>query len=595
MKPLLTLDFETEAIGSRPHHYPPKPVGYAYKFLGKMEYLSWGHDSDNNTTYKKARAKLSKLLDKCGGVICHNTGFDREVCEVHMDLMFAGTWHDTMVLAFLKNPYGKLGLKPLGEEHLGMPPEERDAVRDWLVRHGIVRATQKDWGAYIARAPGVSVVGPYAMGDVDRTEKLFTKLYPEMGFDAYFRELAVTPIVIDMERHGVRLDMKRLEADTNAAFNELERLDKSIRKKLGEDVDVDNDGQVAVALEAKHKLSKPLPLTDGGAISVNKRALIDCVKDKKLLGDMLLRNSLATCVRTFMHPWLQQGKVNAGRLYFKFNQIRGEGVGAKTGRMSSSPNMMNVPSNWEMLNGVFKSIKYVPTFPLPNLRSYILPDEGHVLVALDYSQQEMRLFAHFEDGALMKAYQKDPTIDAHAMVAEISGLSRKVSKTLNFAALYGAGLGVVMQWLDCTHEEASEFRRQYRAALPGVKDLSDSIMATLRSGKPITTIGGREYHAEPPKYINGVLRSFEYKLMNYLMQGSAADQMKQAMVDYVANLKRKGRIMFTVHDEAVLSVPKSVAANEAKLMQRIMMESFAADLDVKFLVDVEIGANYGEV
>lgn len=594
MKPLLTLDFETEAIGSRPHHYPPKPVGYAYKFFGKSEYLAWGHPTANNTTYEKARAKLSKLLDKCGGVICHNTGFDREVCEVYMDLTFAGTWHDTMILAFLKNPYGKFGLKSLGEEYLGMPPEERDAVKDWLVANGIVRANQKDWGAYISKAPGTTVVGPYAIGDVERTEKLFAKLLPLVNRDAYVRELAVTPIVMDMERHGVRLDMKRLEVDTNAAFQALEDLDTAIRKKLG-DVDMDTDAQIAEALDAKGKLSSPLPLTEGGVPSVNKRALIDCVKDKKLLGDMLLRNSLATCVRTFMHPWLQQGRLCNGRMYFKFNQIRGEGVGAKTGRMSSSPNMMNVPSTWEMLNGVFKSIKYVPKFPLPNLRSYILPDEGDALVALDYSQQEMRLFAHFEDGALMRAYQKDPTIDAHTMVAEISGLSRKVAKTLNFAALYGAGLGVVMQWLDCTHEEASEFRRQYRSALPGVKDLNDSIMAELRAGKPITTLGGREYYAEPPKYINGVLRSFEYKLMNYLMQGSAADQIKQAMVAYMEHAKRKGRIMFTVHDEAVLSVPKHLAADQAKLMQHLMGESFAEDLDVKFLVDVEIGANYGEV
>ena len=593
MKRPLILDFETKAIGPRPQHYPPEPVSFAYKLDSDRGFLSWGHHSGNNSTHEKAYRKLKGLYAKADCVVAHNAGFDREVSEVHMHLDRDIPWYDTMVMAFLRNPYGQLGLKPLGENVLGMPPEERDAVRDWLVRNGVVKATQKDWGAYISHAPG-DVVEPYALGDVDRAEGLFRTLLPQVNIDAVNRERLVTPVVIDMERHGVRLDMPALERDTNDAFQALEALDKAIRKKLG-DVDMDNDAQIAAALEAKNKLKQPLPLTEGGATSVNKRALIECVKDKQLLGDMLLRNSLATCVRTFMHPWLQQGRMNGGRMYFRFNQVRGEGVGAKTGRMSSSPNMMNVPSNWEMLNSVFKAIGYTPKFPLPNLRKYILPDEGHALIALDYSQQEMRLFAHFEDGALMRAYQKDPRIDAHAMVAEISGLSRKVAKTLNFAALYGAGLSVVMQWLDCTYEEASDFRRQYRAALPGVKDLNDSIMAELRAGRPIETIGGRQYYAEPPKYIKGQMRSFEYKLMNYLMQGSAADQTKEAMIAYHYSPKRRGRLMFTVHDELVISAPKQHAAAEGQLLRKCMEQAFARDLDVKFLVDMEIGANYGEV
>jgi DNA polymerase-1 len=314
-----------------------------------------------------------------------------------------------------------------------------------------------------------------------------------------------------------------------------------------------------------------------------------------LLGLMLMRNALATSIRTFMKPWLLQTLENKGRLFFKFNQVRNEsGFGARTGRMSSSPNLMNIPSKWEMLYGTLAKIGYKRKFDLPDLREYILPDPGCKLVALDYSQQEMRLFAHFEDGELMRAYQKDPTIDAHEMVAKISGLTRKIAKTLNFAALYGAGLGVVMLWLDCTQQEAAAFRSQYRTALPGVKELSDSIEAQVRTGKPITTIGGRDYRPEPPKYINGVLRSFVYKLLNYLMQGSAADQTKQAMIDYFYHKAKSigARIMFVVHDELVMSIPIKHLAKDTALMHQCMVNSFAADLDVKFLVDVETGENY---
>lgn len=595
-KDLLYLDFETEAIGPRPHAYPPKPVSYAYKLGKDKGFVHWGHHDSGMDNFDSARTKLADLFKRCGGVVCHNAPFDHEVCQEHMGLDNVGVmWHDTMILAFLHDPYGPLGLKPLGVKHLGLPPDEQDAVREWLVANGTVKPKQKDWGAYIARAPA-AVVGPYAIGDIVRTEKLF-KLYQQAKVTenpAYMRELRLSPVLMNMEQRGVRIDLKRLEQDTNRYFAILDDLDARLKKHLG-DVDLDSDATIVEALERKGKLSKPLPLTESGAFSVSKNALIDCVKDKQLLGTMLMRGALATSIRTFMYPWLNKAREGDGRLYFKFNQVRNEGgLGAKTGRMSSSPSMMNIPSKWEQLYSILARIKYIRTFDLPDLREYILPDEGCVIAALDYSQQEMRLFAHFEDGALMRAYQEDPKIDAHEMVAKIAGIPRKAAKTLNFAALYGAGLGVVMQWLDCSESEASEFKGKYTRALPGVKDLSNSIKAEIAAGRPITTIGGREYFEEPPKYVEGRYRSFGYKLLNYLMQGSAADQTKQAMIDYQDSPKRRGRLMFSVHDELVISVPKACAVSDTKLLEQCMTNSFAADLDVKFLVDVSIGENYGK-
>lgn len=594
MFPLLVLDFETAAIGPRPKEYPPKPVSFAYKLgSAKSEFVSWGHPGKNSHTFTQAQALLQTLLSKTSGVVCHNANFDREVCQVYMKLDYEGAWHDTMILAFLNDPHGPLSLKPLAERDLNLPPEEQDAVREWLIANGVVRRSQRDWGAYINQAPA-EIVGSYAIGDVDRTYKLF-KLYAMLHkSEAYLRELELSPSVIDMERRGVLLDLGKLEKDVFNYQRLFKQLDDVLSKRLGvTPADMDADQTVATALKKKGLLSHDLPLTDKGAISVSKHALIECVKDKNLLGTFLMRNALATTLRTFMLPWLEQAHRNKGRLFFKFNQVRNDtGFGARTGRMSSSPSMMNVPSEWEVLYGTLDKIGFKRKFDLPNMRVYILPDPGCKIAALDYSQQEMRLFAHFEDGELMRAYQKDPTIDAHEMVAKISGLTRKIAKTLNFAALYGAGLGVVMQWLDCTQQEAASFRNQYRAALPGVKELSDSIDAQVKSGKPITTIGGRDYYPEPPKYVKGVLRSFVYKLLNYLMQGSAADQTKQAIIDYYKHPKRRGRVMFSVHDELVLSVPTAFLESDIAIMRKCMEESFSKDLDVKFLVDVETGDNY---
>ena len=169
---LHAVDFESEAIEDRPK-YPPKPVGLAH-FDGKDAiYLAWGHPTENNCSEEDGRNYMIELLDNPENeYVCHNTAFDFSIFEEVWDLRMP--WersHDTMLQAFLLDPYGELSLKPLAEKYLGMPPAEQDAVEAWLVRHGICRAGSKTWGAYISKAPG-RLVGTYAKGDVIRTYHL---------------------------------------------------------------------------------------------------------------------------------------------------------------------------------------------------------------------------------------------------------------------------------------------------------------------------------------------------------------------------------------------------------------------------------------
>jgi len=178
---LVALDFESEAIEPRPK-YPPKPVGLAVLPDGLPAfYMAWGHPIENNSDYTEALRLLKELLsDEVGNeFIFHNAPFDCAIIEEQLGLKVP--WervHDTMVLAFLNDPFGELSLKPLAEKLLGEPPTEQEAVRDWLVRHGVCRSNDKAWGAHIARAPG-NLVGTYAIGDVERTMKLY-KYYKEL-------------------------------------------------------------------------------------------------------------------------------------------------------------------------------------------------------------------------------------------------------------------------------------------------------------------------------------------------------------------------------------------------------------------------------
>ena len=185
---LVALDFESEAIEPRPK-YPPEPVGLAILPDGLPGfYLAWEHPIENGSSKLEATTLLQELFDKKSNeFVFHNAPFDCSIIEEKMGLTVP--WervHDTMLLAFLANPFGELSLKPLAEILLNEPPTEQDAVRDWLVRHGVCRATDKAWGAYIARAPG-GLVGTYAVGDVKRILELY-KYFIRNGLSDYHQK-----------------------------------------------------------------------------------------------------------------------------------------------------------------------------------------------------------------------------------------------------------------------------------------------------------------------------------------------------------------------------------------------------------------------
>lgn len=179
---LVALDYETYAIEPRPD-YPPTPVGLAvYVEDSDPYYMAWGHPTGNNCTLDYARRKLAELLgNEENEFIFHNAPFDCAVTTYKMGLPVPWSRvHDTMLQAFLLDPFGELALKPLAELHFGEAPVERDAVRQWLVSAGICRATDKKWGAHISKAPG-DLVGQYAVGDVRKTLRLYCKFEADIA------------------------------------------------------------------------------------------------------------------------------------------------------------------------------------------------------------------------------------------------------------------------------------------------------------------------------------------------------------------------------------------------------------------------------
>ena len=334
----VTVDFETLAIQGRPD-YPPLPVGVSIKYAGKpSRYYAWGHTSGNNATWDEAMEALRRAWMHKEGVCFQNGKFDVDVAETHCGLPRL-PWdkvHDTLFLLFLDDPHQiELGLKPSAERLLSLPPEEQDAVGEWLMgkqpikgaRISKSRNSERYFGAYLAFAPG-GLVGTYANGDVDRTEALFKLLWPKTAerkmLGAYDRERKLMPILLDMERRGVPVDAQRLGDDIQTYTRWQIEIDAWVKKtiKAPKDINLDSGGQLMEALIASGKADESLiPLTPTGKYQTTKDALLAGVIDKTLIAMLKYRTQLNTCLNTFMIPWYEVAKVT-GCIFTTWNQTK---------------------------------------------------------------------------------------------------------------------------------------------------------------------------------------------------------------------------------------------------------------------------------
>ncbi len=609
---LVTLDYETHGIEHRPV-YPPEPVGVAICGDGvKTEYLAWGHPDKNNCDVKLALHKLRDLhRDPNVEIIYHNCAFDTDVSETHLQLPTL-PWnrvHDTLFLAFLHDPRAEeLSLKPLAAKLLGMPPAERDAVRDWVLEN-VPEATPKTWGAFISRAPG-DLVGKYAVGDVVRTHKLYKLLVKELrardrqypsdngqdSFSAYDRERKLMPILRRMEAVGIKINKKRLARELPTWQAQADQLERYIISKLGgvravrqfanddEPFNVGSGKQLAAALEARGLVTEWL-YTAKGNKSVAAKALSQGITDKKLVAALQKREILLKYISTYGQKWLD---APGERVYPRINQVRNRendasGMkGARTGRLSYSDSWQAIPAPDRR-----------PFDDLPNLRDYVIPDEpGHMFCVRDYSQQEFRILAHYENGPLLARYQADPKIDMHhaarEMINELTGImfDRRPVKDTGFGLIYGMGLEKTAEKTRQDLKTAKLLRDSYLKAIPGLPALIRGIKQRCRRGEPIRTWGGRLYWVEEPKIIKGVMRSFDYKMINVLIQGSAGDCTKEGMINADEPVRAAGgRVITQVHDELGMSAP---VTKHKRAMRELKNAMESVPFDVKMLTDGKI-------
>lgn len=616
-KPLAAVDAETGPIRSRPE-YPPRACGYALKYGRTTEYLAFGHLSQNNCTRAQAVSRVRQVVRDYTPVF-HNADFDLEVLEAD-GITVRGEYHDTMRMAFLNEPRSlDLGLKPQAEKFLDMPADELNMLKEWILTH-IKPKKKSEWPDYISEAPG-KLVGVYAKGDVVRTDRLERfyrpRLQADSMMDAYEREMALIPIKLDMERQGIRVRLPKLKREIPAFRKVKDDVERSIKRRLGiRDINIDSAPQLARAL-VDNDLLDPIIRTapsknfPNGQVSTKRAILEQNCTDKKLVKLLSIYGVLDTYLNTFMQRWIDIGEINDEYVQPTFNTVRstdewggGGGRGTRTGRFSSSdPNFQNVPSsveespNRDTLIAVRALLaKYGVNFV--GLRDYFAPDEGCVFLRRDYSQQELRILAHHEEGPFLKMYMENPRMDAHDAVRELvlaaTGLDfpRKHIKQTNFGIIYGMGLLKLAGRLDLDIEDARVLKRAVYKAVPGIPKLNKHLKSLARKGEPFFTWGGRKYYCEEDVIIDTddggkERRKMDYKMMNTLIQGGAADCTKVGMIQAHERMSY-GRLVLQVHDELLASVPVGKA-------QRVMREMREGMEDVQFRVPMLSEGEVGRV
>jgi DNA polymerase I-like protein with 3'-5' exonuclease and polymerase domains len=622
---MIVLDFETMPIKQRPA-YPPVPIGLAVKLPGEApRYYDMGTIPDNGL-WRSGAPATKKIVEVCTllariwasgePVLFHNAKFDLEVAEKHfkMPLLPWQRVHDTQFLAFLNDPHARsLGLKPLAEQLLGWAPEERDAIADWVVEHKkelkqvdpSEPATPKNAGAWVWAAP-TEIVEPYALGDVMRTQALFDFLMPVIersGMSAaYDRERRLMPILLRNEQLGMRLDEIAIGRDIGGYETALRSVEGALRGALKVDgLNFDADQDVAQALlRSGAVLEADIPLTETGKWSVSKEELRPSMFQgefgAKVASALGYRNRLSTCLSTFMIPWAKQAAINGGYITTNWNQTRGQSGGTRTGRPSTNNhNFLNLPKSFNDKDDEYIHPAFLGLPALPLCRRYILPDEGETFLHRDFSGQEIRVFAHGSQGALWGAYRDDPGLDPHGWVKAFMEpiaareLPRRNVKVLNFQALYGGGVPALQKKLRCSLDEARALKKVHDEALPDRRIFNEEIKRIILRGEPIRTVGGRLFYAEPPGPDG---RDKLYKLINYWVQGSAADITKEALIDWHDDPDRNARFLVTVYDEIDISAP----IGEEKVQMALLRAHMEQDrISVKMLSDGKMGPNWGEL
>ena len=569
-------------------------VGIAVAVDGWSAYYPIAHEGGGNLDKDKVLSWVKQICANDNVKIFHNAMYD--VCWLRAaGIQINGHIVDTMVMASLIDE-NRLSytLNSISYEFLGEVKDEKaltEAAQSWGI----------DPKSEMYKLPAM-YVGNYAEKDAQLTSELFKVLSRETQKqnlqNVFDLETQLFPCLIDMKFKGVRVDIEKAHKLKQQLTSQEHELLLKVKQETGIEPQIWAARSIATVFDKLglhyEKTEKSLaPSFTKNFLQEHKHPIVQMIAKAREINKA--HTTFIDTILKFSHK---------GRIHADINPIRSDQGGTVTGRFSyANPNLQQIPARNKELG--------------PMIRSLFLPEIGHKWGCFDYSQQEPRLVVHYAattepicfDKSVTKIVSefKNNSVDFHKTVADMAGISRDQAKTINLGLFYGMGKAKLQAELGLnTKEEAEVLFNQYHDNVPFVKELMNKTSQFAQTSGSIGTLLGRRCRFnkwEPSTFGMHTAMSFEeaertygrgrirramtYKALNKLIQGSAADMTKKAMLD----LYNEGIIPhIQIHDELDISVKDG---NQAKKIVEIMEN--AVTLAIPNKVDYESGKTWGDI
>lgn len=578
-----TISFDTETTSTNPVQAALVGVSLAVA-PGKGYYIPVGHTTGETqlSIPQVMNALRASFTDPTVAKVGHNLKYDF-LMLARNGLNAAPLTFDTMLAAWLVAPDSfSLGLKDMARVNLG------------VVMTHIEELIGKGKSQITMDKVLVNMAAPYAAADAEICLRLMPILQTKMeevNAATLFREIEMplVPVLAQMELNGVQVDADLLRQMGGTLGQRVNEIERSIQNEVGYAFNLNSTQQLSRALFETLGLEPPdrRKKTTSGHFSTSAEVLEIIRHQHPVVEQILEYRELAKLKSTYVDSLPLQINPATGRIHTSYNQI-----GSVTGRLASQdPNLQNIPTRTDTGRLV---------------RNAFVAPAGSQLLAVDYSQIELRIVAHMaEDQTMLAAFRAGEDIHA-ATAAAIFGVDlesvtkeqRRHAKAINFGLIYGMGAFGLSRTTDLTLAESENFVKAYYAQFSGVKSFLDGMRRlAAQQGYTETLLGRRRYFPNLKNPVNQNVRAREEReAINAPVQGSAADIMKLAMIRLPAALTQAGlqaKMLLQVHDELVLEVPEAERDATVAVVRQVMENAYP--LVIPLATEARWGHNWGSL
>ena len=511
--------------------------------------------------------------------IAHNIKYDLKVLSRY-GISLAVPTFDTMIAHYLINPEARQNMDFLAQHYLNY---QAISIETLIGKKGKSQGNMRDLEP--------SEISDYACEDADITlqlKNIFEKEIkkPHLKDLFYDMEMPLVEVLMEMEEEGITIDSKALAEYSKELDSTLIDLDYQIKELAGMEFNTDSPKQMGEVLFEKLKISAKAKKTKTGQFATSEDVLEKHKHDHPIVPLILEYRQLRKLKNTYVDALPTYCDQNDGRIHTNFMQTV-----TATGRLSSNnPNLQNIPIRSEKGREI--------------RRAFVSRDKDHKLMAVDYSQIELRIIAALsEDPNMIQSFRDGLDIHA-ATAAKVYGVSieavtreqRSAAKAVNFGIIYGQSAFGLAQNLKISRTEAKEIIDSYFEQYGTIKNYMDKVISQAREEGYVETIMNRRRYLPDINSGNAIVRGYaERNAINAPIQGSAADIIKMAMISVHAEMKKKqvkSKMILQVHDELVFDVHNS----EEELMQDLVRKAMekAVKLSVPMEVELSLASNWLE-